>query len=163
MFSDEWFTSKFLTKTVRDEKTGCLVWVGSRNPSGYGQIRLNDVMYKAHRVSATKHGVLPNISSELCVCHKCDNPSCVDPDHLFAGSARDNNNDRHSKDRDFHPAGELHNLAVLTYEHLPLILAMRLAGRTVTEIGRLFGVSHRTISAFCCGHTWKNSNSTETS
>jgi hypothetical protein len=88
------------------EKTdGCWNWVGSKNKRGYGHVRLPKVfdakksLVPAHRMSyAIHHGSVP---SDKMVCHKCDNPSCVNPDHLFLGTAKDNCLDMLRKGRDF--------------------------------------------------------------
>lgn len=67
---------------------GCWVWTGAKTKFGYGWFYMNNLNFKAHRVSWTNWiGFIPN---HLQVLHKCDNPSCVRPDHLFLGSQKDN-------------------------------------------------------------------------
>jgi hypothetical protein len=76
------------------EGRGCWEWMGFIRPSGYGQVHQNKL---AHRVSWELHnGPIPN---GVLVLHKCDNKSCVNPDHLFLGSHRDNTQDMMSKGR----------------------------------------------------------------
>ncbi len=77
---------------------GCWIWMASRNkPSGYGQVGYQGKHTSAHRLSYyLSYGDIP---SGMCVCHKCDNPFCVRPDHLFLGSPTDNMRDSSVKNR----------------------------------------------------------------
>lgn len=81
--------------------TDCWVWIGCKNPKGYGQFWGQDKMIGAHRYSwILKKGSIPN---DLCVLHKCDNPPCVNPDHLFLGTQSDNMKDMAQKGRHVSP------------------------------------------------------------
>jgi hypothetical protein len=92
------------------EKTaGCWVWKGSRDKMGYGHFKLNSKIILAHRFV-----VLDKITDEVDVCHKCDNPSCVRPDHLFFGTHTDNMRDSMTKDRHAFKLGENNPLSKLT-------------------------------------------------
>lgn len=83
-----------------EKSDGCWLWKGVRDRKGYGQIRFFGKITRAHRVSASlfQGRIIP---SSLDVCHHCDNPPCVRPDHLFIGTRSDNMRDCQRKGR--HP------------------------------------------------------------
>lgn len=75
----------------------CWLWTGGKDEKGYGRIHFMTEKIKAHRI-AYEMGHGP-IEEGLVICHKCDNPSCVNPGHLFAGTQGDNARDMSSKGR----------------------------------------------------------------
>lgn len=80
-----------------DRSGDCWTWQGSRDRKGYGRVSVNQRPVLAHRFSWTlSHGPIPD---GLCVLHKCDNPPCVNPEHLFLGTIADNNRDMVAKGR----------------------------------------------------------------
>lgn len=80
-----------------DKSGDCWEWVGYLNEKGYGKFRLNNKLQRAHRISyALKYGAIPE---GMLVCHRCDNPKCVNPEHLFIGTTTDNARDSISKGR----------------------------------------------------------------
>jgi len=88
---------KLVAKTFINSKTGCWEWQASRNNIGYGFIRDGKKMRTAHRVSYEEFkGPIPH---DMCVCHTCDNYRCVNPDHLWLGTRRDNMLDMYKKGR----------------------------------------------------------------
>ena len=79
---------RLLNKVSIDKEPGCWNWKASIIKDGYGQFKFEGKMEDAHRVSY-KVFIGP-IPENLHVLHKCDNPSCINPDHLFLGTQRDN-------------------------------------------------------------------------
>ena len=81
----------------RDSKTDCWMWTGWTDNKGYGGLMHKNKPLKAHRLSWEIHkGPIPE---GLYVCHHCDTPPCVNPDHLFVGTAKDNTHDAIKKGR----------------------------------------------------------------
>ncbi len=92
----DFMIDRFNSKAALGEN-GCLEWSASKSSAGYGQFWVNGRSRQAHRVAyELHHGRIPE---GLFVCHKCDNPPCVNPDHLFLGTANDNNQDKMRKGR----------------------------------------------------------------
>ena len=91
---------RFLGKVAFDPISGCWLWDAALSrgyPLKYGRFRIYGKSEDAHRMSwRFFHGEIPR---GCCVCHKCDVPSCVNPDHLFIGTHRDNNRDMVLKGR----------------------------------------------------------------
>ncbi len=93
------------THILIDDKTGCWNWTGTKNPNGYGKMTMRDPNHKryystAHRESyLLYHGPIIN---RMYVLHKCDNPSCCNPDHLYLGTNSDNQKDRYQRSKRFY-------------------------------------------------------------
>lgn len=128
----------------------CWEWQGYRDPLGYGKINYRPS--GAHRVSWILH--FGDIPEGMLVCHRCDNPSCVNPGHLFLGSNADNMADRNRKGRN--ARGSSAHSAVLTETDIPTIRDMIKRGVPQIAIAANFGVSHATIRNISCGRNWRH-------
>lgn len=152
---------------------GCWAWLGMKNSKGYGRIRVGgkgSQIRLAHRVSYELHfGAIPDA---LCVLHRCDNPACVRPDHLFIGTPLDNSRDMVNKGRgyivhhagDAHarrkhpecwPVGSNHQSAKLTEVQIPEILALK-GVRSDRKVAAQFGVTRNAIRMIWSGKSWKH-------
>jgi hypothetical protein len=143
------FEARFWEKVSRADGDGCWLWAGSLW-KGYGRLRLPGGRYgSAHRAAwGLTFGVIPD---GMCICHHCDNPRCVRPDHLFLGTRRDNNRDRWEKGRYDDTHGERHPGAKLTEDTVRLIRVSEEAGITLAA---RYGVTPTTISDVRKGRTW---------
>jgi len=131
----------------------CWPWPGARTSTGYGNIRLGGRKgrnVKAHRLAyELAHGPIPD---EMLVCHKCDNPPCCNPAHLFLGTTLDNVRDKISKGRD--TKGETNGRARLTDENVTAIRERQAAGESQRHLAHEFGVSEATISRVVNRKLW---------
>ncbi|WP_437230136.1 HNH endonuclease signature motif containing protein [Planctomicrobium sp. SH661] len=109
---------RFWSKVDRSGgKDACWLWTAYRNPKGYGQFAwASKTIILAHRAAwRITYGDIP---IQSCICHFCDNPSCVNPNHLWIGSHMDNVRDRDAKGRRRPPSGEYNGQCKLTHEHV---------------------------------------------
>lgn len=136
---------------------GCWVWTAAKDARGYGHIKImrdgRRISTKAHRVSYMEFkGEIP---PGLCVCHHCDNPSCINPDHLFLGTHRDNSADCISKGR--HAHNETHGRAKLTEEQVRFCRFVYKKQHSLlgcNALARVFGVDHMTMRVLLDEKTW---------
>lgn len=145
---------KLLASTVATN-TGCLEWTKSLDSKGYGQVRLDGragKLRRAHRVVYIEiHG-----PTDLCVLHKCDNRKCINPDHLFAGTKKENTADMIGKGRKNPAKGESHGHAKLTDDIVRRIRLMHSQGRSARSIARELNMSHKPICRAINGLAWKH-------
>jgi HNH endonuclease len=144
------------TPSHRPELGPCWIWTGQIH-EGYGRIRINKRAHTAHRVLWAL--LFGEPSDDICVCHKCDNPQCMRPEHMFLGTRADNNADRESKGR-YRPhgqAGEAHHAAKLTDDKVREIRALVADGSLKkSAIARRFGVSPGTVSNIISRLGWSH-------
>lgn len=145
-----------------DRSGQCWEWTAARNPAGYGQFRVallgsKTQMQQAHRVAWVM--ACSDIPKGLHVCHHCDNPGCVRPEHLFLGTDADNCADMIRKGRKHIAVGAEHPRSKLSEAQVREILAMRRLGIPLREIAAIFGVSNQLVSAIATGIRWKHLSS----
>ena len=136
-------------RSDRDERTGCRNWTGCKNGDGYGMISVAGATIKAHR--AAYQAWIGPIPRGMLVCHKCDNPSCIEPDHLFLGTPAANSDDRNKKGRT--PKGSMSGTAKLDEATVAEIL--RCEGSTATLAAK-YGVGKSTIQNIKSGNGWRH-------
>lgn len=151
------FGERFISKFVIENE--CWVWKGAKNRKGYGVIRLRDKNMLAHRVAWIKSKY--DIPNGLYVLHKCDNPSCVNPNHLFLGTPKDNMDDKMKKGREV--KGENHGGSKLTEENVKEIRNLYTKGRpgqvnefSLRKLAKRYGVNSHTIFNIVNNNTWKD-------
>lgn len=139
---------------------GCWEWTGSKNSKGYGRFHVDGKLRRAHRVAVfLTAGAWP--PEELQVCHHCDNPGCVRPDHLFIGTNRDNVIDKVRKGR--HPylpirnshlaKGERHGNAKLTEA---IVRTIRGSSEGNSPLASRYGVTRNLISMVRNRRCWRH-------
>lgn len=131
---------------------GCWLWIAFRNQDGYG-IFNRFVETSAHR--AAWHFTYGPIPEGMRVLHKCDNPPCVRPDHLFLGTQFDNMQDCSRKGRVVFPVGERCHTAKLAAWQAEVVRNIFPLLRT-TQLASIFGVSKHTIIDILRRKTWKH-------
>lgn len=142
---------RFMSKIEFIPFHACWEWIGNRKPNGYGRIDIAKKSYAAHRLAYELF--IGPIVRGLFVCHKCDNPSCVNPLHLFLGTHTDNMADRNAKGRGNMPKGVNHHKAKLRAIDIANIRASSLSSR---KLATHYGVSHHNILCIRNRKTWKH-------
>ena len=139
-----------------DRSGDCWLWTGSRLPRGYGRFYpKNKVALYAHRVSwEVANGMA--VPDGLHICHTCDNPSCVRPGHLFAGTRSDNMQDAKGKGRLRHPVlrGERHPSAKLTESAVVEIRLAAAGGESRSSIAARHGVTKALVNQVVWRKAW---------
>lgn len=148
------FAERFWLKVDRRGPDECWLWTGALNEHGYGVMRpdtqrRNGPTMKAHRASLQLAGVEVG---GLYVLHSCDNPPCVNPAHLSAGSAADNAADMVAKGRQ--ARGTRRGNTKLSEAQIPEIRARAAAGEMHKVLAADYGVSRPSISRIVNRHGW---------
>lgn len=157
---------RFISKIV-PLPSGCWHYEGPRGRAGYGSFSVGHKTYAAHRFAyQLANGVNPG---KLLVCHRCDNPPCVNPAHLFLGTTQDNIADKLAKGRQRGAEGDRHGSKThperiargtqlpqtqLDEDAIRQIRAMHERGMSQAAIGKLFGVCSSNIGKVVRGESW---------
>lgn len=143
----------FWAKVAKAGPDDCWPWTAGCRKDGYGRFMMCAVAYRTHRLAwQLTYGLIPD---GLHVLHKCDNPPCCNPAHLFLGDPLTNSIDRESKGRGNQANGVASGSAKLTESQ---VLEIRAAGPSVSNVrlAELFKVSENSIRKIIHHRTWKH-------
>lgn len=139
---------------IPEPNSGCWIWLRGAS-KGYGVAFADGQHILAHRLSWRLHKGVDSVAP--CLCHKCDVGLCINPEHLFEGSFKDNSQDREQKGRGIVPdnAGERHGRAKLTAQQIEEIRNTVIRPRGWQRVfADKFGVRHSQISRIVSGVRW---------
>ena len=139
--------ARFEENYIPEPNSGCWLWLGTLHHDGYGQIRINGKLHRAHRLAYELfRGPIPD---GLGMLHACDNRACVNPDHLYAGTNIENMRDMTSRGRAL--VGPRNHSSKLTADNVRII---RFSALSHTELARIYGVSRPAIRNVRIGAAW---------
>lgn len=140
----------FEEQIVRNDKSGCLEWTGSVVRGGYGYIIRKRKKIMAHRYWYELH-VGPIQPGEV-LCHRCDNPRCIEPKHLFIGSQAENISDKVRKSRQ--ARGEKIATAILTAEQVVALRQEYAEGARQVDLASKYGIHQTSVSLIVRRKNW---------
>jgi hypothetical protein len=153
--------ARFWTKVKKGGMDECWPWMSKHDHDGYGRVYFEGKIRSTHRIAFTL--ATGNPATGLPVCHRCDNPPCCNPNHLFLGTHQINMADRDAKGRT--ASGERNGRAKLTWKIVGQIRAAFKPLRvTIPKLSATFGVNRHVVADIIHGKTWKvpsSSTSTE--
>lgn len=138
------------SNTIPVPESGCLIYLGYLNSSGYGVYEIQNRPYRVHRLFLSR--IIGEVPDHLEVCHKCDVPCCVNPEHLFIGSHADNMRDMQNKGRRS-PTPLEKRITKLTTKQVIDIRTGELGAR---GYARKYGVCHKSICKIIHRKTWRH-------
>lgn len=141
--------------SIPEPNSGCWLWLRAAS-RGYGAVRVGGKVMAAHRLSYALHK--GDIPAGLFVLHNCDNPLCVNPDHLRVGTVKDNADDMVKRGRmngGRGTAGELNGNRRFTLDQINEIREAHRSTGNYARLARQYGVARSTIRRICIGDRWK--------
>jgi hypothetical protein len=140
-------------KSMPIPESGCILWIGAWKPYKYGELNYKRKICDAHRLAWKAY--VGEIPEGMCVLHKCDVPPCINPNHLYLGTQKDNAHDREERDRGNHVAlkGSLNGSSKLNEDD---VLKIRADTRSQRKIALEYGVERTTIRHIKQGRTWQH-------
>lgn len=143
------FEERFWSRVYKGD---CWIWQGSRDGDGYGTVYFRGSAQLVHRVSwILLKGEIPD---GLFVLHRCDNPPCLNPDHLFLGTQLDNMQDCAKKKRLIRD-GEHNGHHKLTWDQVREIRKQLIEGKSAYSLSLFYGVTKTSIHSIKYYETWK--------
>ncbi len=140
-----WPIKQRIESRIQRRPDGCWVWLGTKSDNGYGRLRIGGKRagrwHRVHRLMYEE--VVGPIPEGLQVCHRCDNPPCVNPEHLFLGTPADNMADKILK-------GRASTLSKRAYSHD----IRKQVGEVVARLAQKYGVSEATVRRIASGKGW---------
>jgi hypothetical protein len=151
-----WTTDKFLDRfwSQVQQGEGCWLWVGGKTGAGYGHFK-HRIDILTHRLSWELHNRKP-IPPGMFVIHSCDNPACVNPDHLSVGTSLDNMRDKMKKGRHRTVRGEDAPWSRLTTAEIIAIRRAHRSGLGYKKLGKLFGINDGYACQICQHKRWRH-------
>jgi hypothetical protein len=150
-------TARFWSKVQKlSEPDGCWVWIGAQDKDMYGKFTYRQdkkkIDIRAHRYSWELANNWKIGTSTLQVCHRCDHPYCVNPEHLFLGTTQENTEDKVQKGRQ--ARGETCGAAKLTEEKVKEIRELYKTGVSITQLSNQLSIPNSTIHCIVHRITW---------
>lgn len=151
---DERTKKRFWSKVDKRGPNDCWEWQGGIDGKGYGAFW--DIKNKRQIIASRMAYIITNgsIPNGKMICHKCDNPRCVNPIHLYAGTAHDNMVDKVRRGRANTPRGEKHGASKLTRTQVLEIIELRKKGEKLDKIAERFSISFQHVSDICHRRKW---------
>jgi len=143
---------RFEEKVLAENDNGCTIYTGAKYHGGHGAFYMDGKQVHAHRVAYELY--VGEIPKDMCVCHKCDVPSCVNPDHLFLGTQADNMQDKLNKGRQL--KGSDIKSSKLDESLVSSIKRRLREGARQIDLVRELGVSKQIISSIAVNRTWRH-------
>jgi hypothetical protein len=145
-------------RSTPEPNTGCLLWYGCRTKAGYGKLGVDGGEVYVHRLAyELEHGPIPD---GLLVCHTCDTPNCINPDHLFLGTNAENLADRDAKGRgdtkSWTMLGTKHHNARLTDDDVRYIRANCTKRGDQRRMAKQFGITETNVTVIVKRRGWKH-------